>query len=243
MPSRASVGLAAREHRRGSRRGAPPSGGRRRASSTASGARAPPTPGPRSRRSRAASARAAGEQLVGRVDASHEPARPAPPRPRTRDRWPPTPSPAMIPTIRGRNQLEQASGTMPRRAKTKPILAPSAARRMSIGRVIVMPDAHGRAVDRGDHGLGALEDPQREHAAAVAGHVDRARPRAIARAACARQSKVSPPPLEVRARAEAAALARDDHGAHRVVGVGEVERLRSAPRASCACTRSAARAG
>ena len=41
--------------------------------------------------------------------------------------------------MRGRNQLEQASGTMPRRVKTKPIFAPSAARRTSIGSVIVMP--------------------------------------------------------------------------------------------------------
>ena len=41
--------------------------------------------------------------------------------------------------MRGRNQLEQASGTIPRRAKTKPILAPAAARRMSIASVIVMP--------------------------------------------------------------------------------------------------------
>jgi hypothetical protein len=44
-----------------------------------------------------------------------------------------------MPTIRGRNQLEHASGTIPRRVNTKPILAPSAARRMSIGSVIVMP--------------------------------------------------------------------------------------------------------
>ncbi len=44
-----------------------------------------------------------------------------------------------MPTIRGRNQLEQASGTMPRRVKTNPILAPSTASRMSIGSVIVMP--------------------------------------------------------------------------------------------------------
>jgi hypothetical protein len=44
-----------------------------------------------------------------------------------------------MPTMRGRNQLEHASGTMPRRVKTKPIFAPSATRRMSIGSVIVMP--------------------------------------------------------------------------------------------------------
>ena len=44
-----------------------------------------------------------------------------------------------IPTIRGRNQEEQASGTTPRRAKTNPILASSAAMRISMGRVMVMP--------------------------------------------------------------------------------------------------------
>ena len=45
----------------------------------------------------------------------------------------------LMPTSRGRNQLEHASGTIPRRVKTKPIFAPSAASRMSIGSVIVMP--------------------------------------------------------------------------------------------------------
>ncbi|HZN87679.1 MAG TPA: hypothetical protein VFB44_01770 [Thermoleophilaceae bacterium] len=44
-----------------------------------------------------------------------------------------------MPTTRGRNQLEQASGTIPRRANTKPIFATSAASRTSIGRVIVIP--------------------------------------------------------------------------------------------------------
>ncbi len=44
-----------------------------------------------------------------------------------------------MPTRRGRNQLDAASGTIPRRAKTKPILAVSAARRMSMARVMVMP--------------------------------------------------------------------------------------------------------
>ena len=44
-----------------------------------------------------------------------------------------------MPTRRGRNQLEQASGTIPRRANTKPMRASSAASRMSMARVIVMP--------------------------------------------------------------------------------------------------------
>jgi hypothetical protein len=44
-----------------------------------------------------------------------------------------------MPTRRGRNQLEQASGTMPRRANTNPNRAAVLARRMSIGSVIVTP--------------------------------------------------------------------------------------------------------
>ena len=44
-----------------------------------------------------------------------------------------------MPTILGRNQLEHASGTIPRRTKTKPKRASSAARRTSIGSVIVTP--------------------------------------------------------------------------------------------------------
>src|SRR5205807_997780 len=45
----------------------------------------------------------------------------------------------LMPTIRGRNQLEHASGTIPRRTNTKPIRASLAARRMSIGSVMVAP--------------------------------------------------------------------------------------------------------
>ena len=41
--------------------------------------------------------------------------------------------------MRGRNQLEHASGTMPMRPNTKPMRAFSDARRMSIGSVIVAP--------------------------------------------------------------------------------------------------------
>jgi hypothetical protein len=44
-----------------------------------------------------------------------------------------------MPTTRGKKYEEQASGTMPRRANTKPNLAAVLARRMSIGRVIVTP--------------------------------------------------------------------------------------------------------
>ena len=44
-----------------------------------------------------------------------------------------------IPTIRGRNQLEAASVTMPRRANTNPNFAPVEASRTSIGSVTVTP--------------------------------------------------------------------------------------------------------
>ena len=44
-----------------------------------------------------------------------------------------------MPTMRGRKYDEQASGTMPRRAKTRPKRALSLAMRMSIGSVIVTP--------------------------------------------------------------------------------------------------------
>ena len=44
-----------------------------------------------------------------------------------------------MPTMRGRNQLEAASGTMPRAANTKPNRASVDASRMSIGSVIVTP--------------------------------------------------------------------------------------------------------
>ena len=44
-----------------------------------------------------------------------------------------------MPTIRGRNQLDAASGTSPRRAKTKPNFAVSAAILMSAGSVMVAP--------------------------------------------------------------------------------------------------------
>ena len=45
----------------------------------------------------------------------------------------------LIPTMRGRNQVEQASGTMPSRPNTKPMRAFSDAMRTSIGSVIVAP--------------------------------------------------------------------------------------------------------
>ena len=124
-----------------------------------------------------------------------------------------------MPTRRGRNHDEHASGTMPRRAKTNPNLAVLLARRMSIGSVIVTPTPTAGAVDRADHRLGALEDAQRHHAAAVAGHPDRGLLVAAAlgeRRAAARQ---------VGAGAEPAPGAGHDHGPHVVVGIDLVERV------------------
>ena len=45
----------------------------------------------------------------------------------------------LIPTIRGRNHVLHASGIMPRLVKTNPMRASRDARRMSMGRVNVMP--------------------------------------------------------------------------------------------------------
>ena len=89
--------------------------------------------------------------------------------------------------MRGRNQLEQASGTIPRRAKTKPILAPSAARRMSIGSVIVMPTPTAGPLIAAITGLVESKMRSATCAAAVA--------RDLVRPSCrSRQSNVSPPP-------------------------------------------------
>ena len=76
-----------------------------------------------------------------------------------------------MPTIRGRNQLEQASGTMPRRVNTNPRRASSAASRMSIGRVIVTPTPTAGPLIAAISGFLRLEQPQRQLAAAVAGHL------------------------------------------------------------------------
>ena len=123
----------------------------------------------------------------------------------------------LMPTTRGRNQLEHASGTIPRRTNTNPIRAVSDASRTSIGSVIVAPIptagpliaaitglVHSKIrsvsrppLSRGDSGL---------------------RPRG------SRLVNVSLAALEVGAGAEPAAGAGDDHRAHLVVGVSPFER-------------------
>ena len=74
----------------------------------------------------------------------------------------------LIPTTRGRNHDEHASGTSPRRANTKPNFA-GARREPHVERQRHRDaDADRRAVDRADHRLGAVEEPQRHEPALVA---------------------------------------------------------------------------
>ncbi len=151
----------------GSRPGGPPWDGRRRASATASAARAPPTRRWCCRRSPAPSAWAAGSSSSG--GRTRETRRPASASSARKSRPVATHSMAwLMPTIRGRNQLLAASGTMPRRAKTKPMRARGAGEPHVHGQGHGDADADGRAVDGGDHRLLALEDAQRDLAAAVA---------------------------------------------------------------------------
>ena len=73
-----------------------------------------------------------------------------------------------MPTTRGRNHDEQASGTIPRRANTNPNLAVADARRTSNGRVIVMPTPTAGPLIAPITGLVHDEEPQRHEAALVA---------------------------------------------------------------------------
>ena len=125
----------------------------------------------------------------------------------------------LMPTSRGRNQLEHASGTIPRRAKTNPIRASSAARRMSIGSVIVAPTPTAGPLIAAITGLVHSNTRSMKRPPPSRGTRRRslALPRpVIERLAAARQ---------VGAGAEPAAGAGDDHHPDLVVGVGAVERL------------------
>ena len=123
----------------------------------------------------------------------------------------------LIPTTRGRNQLEHASGTIPRRTKTNPIRVSSAAIRTSIGSVMVAPMPTAAPL-----------------MAAITGLV-RSKIRSVSRpplsrgnesgSSCSRLVNVSPAALEVGAGAEGAAGTGHDHRPHLVVRVGPVERL------------------
>ena len=123
----------------------------------------------------------------------------------------------LMPTTRGRNQLEAASGTMPRRANTKPMRASSAARRMSIGSVIVAPTPTAGPLIAAITGLVEREHAQRELAAVVA------RDRLGESAGAVVEGLAAAG--EVGPGAEAAAGAGDDDRADVVVGVGLIERL------------------
>ena len=108
---------------------------------------------------------------------------------------------------------------MPRRAKTKPIFAPSAAMRTSIGSVIVMPTPTAGPLIAAITGL--CDSKMRSVTCPPPSRGTRRRRRGRAR----RASKVLAAAAEVGAGAEAAARAGDDDRAHVVVGVGAVEGL------------------
>ena len=73
-----------------------------------------------------------------------------------------------MPTMRGRNQVEHASGTIPILPKTKPIAGLRRRHPHVHGQGHRRADADRRTVDRGDHRLGARVDRQRDPAAGVA---------------------------------------------------------------------------
>jgi hypothetical protein len=70
--------------------------------------------------------------------------------------------------MRGRNQLEQASGVMPRRANTKPKRASTDAEPHVHRELHRRADAHRGTVDRRRSPASGFEDAQRDAAAAVA---------------------------------------------------------------------------
>ena len=131
----------------------------------------------------------------------------------------------LMPTTRGRNQLEQASGTMPRRANTKPMRASSAARRTSIGSVIVAPTPTAGPLIAPITGLVEAKIAQRELPAVVARHVavGRRQQRGLGGARAVVEGLAAGG--EIGAGAVAATGAGHDDRAHVVVGVGLVEGL------------------
>src|SRR5215213_9987988 len=91
-----------------------------------------------------------------------------------------------MPTMRGRNHDEHASGTIPRRANTNPSLASSATNRTSIGRVIVTPTPTAGPLIAAKTGL-SDEKIRSDTVPPVS--------RGTASSVCtSRQSNVSPPP-------------------------------------------------
>src|SRR5213593_2822083 len=117
------------------------------------------------------------------------------------------------PTSRGRNHVLAASGTTPRREHEADLRRARSEAHVHRQRQRDA-EADGGTVDGGDHRLLHLEDAQRDEPATVAMLLGRLASAVERRAAAS----------EIRARAERAAGARDDHHAHAVVGVGAVER-------------------
>ena len=123
-----------------------------------------------------------------------------------------------MPTSRGRNQLLHASGTTPRRAKTKPIFAALEARRMSMASVSVAPKPTAGPLMAAITGffISKMRSETRPPPSRwSSGRSLRPGPPVEGRA----------PAAQVGAGAEGAARAGDDHRPHAVVGVGLVERL------------------
>ena len=130
-----------------------------------------------------------------------------------------------MPTSRGRNQLDAASGTIPRRANTKPNRADGRGEAHVHGQRHRGADADAAPLIAPITGLRAGGEAQRDHAAAVArSHPDPTSPSGVRPRRARRSSKVPPPAAEVGARAERPPRAGDDQRADRVVGVGRVER-------------------
>ena len=124
-----------------------------------------------------------------------------------------------MPTSRGRNHDEAASGTIPRRANTKPMRADSDARRTSIGSVMVMPTPT----------AGPLMAPitgfnERKIRNETSPPPSRGTPAEVWMSEPPRL-KVSAPSPEVGAGAEPAPSPGHDDRPHVVVRVGAVERV------------------
>ena len=135
-----------------------------------------------------------------------------------------------MPTRRGRNHDEHASGTMPSRVNTKPNVA-SGAREARVHRERHRrADTDGRAVHRGDHRLRAVEDAQHDDAAGIAARIA-GRPRRSARPTprSAPAQNARPEPVTTTARTSGSASTRIERGAQLALhAVGErVEALRA----------------
>ena len=123
-----------------------------------------------------------------------------------------------MPTRRGRNHDEQASGTMPRRANTNPMRAFSDASRMSIGSVIVTPTPTAGPLIAAITGfrLSKIRSDTRPPPS-------RGTPVGPGLVAPATGGERLATARQVGAGAEAAAAPGDDDRPHLVVGVGAVE--------------------